>query len=72
MMTSSALKTRRERREMMTVRELADYLKVSRHTIYQWINDSRFPFAYYKHERAVRFDRRDVDEWLDTGKVTPI
>ena len=72
MMASSALKRKREQREMMTVRELADYLKVARHTIYQWINDSRLPFAYYKHDRAVRFDRRDVDEWLDTRKVTPI
>ena len=65
------MKKARERREMMTVRELANYIKVSRHTIYQWINESRLPFAYYKHDRAVRFDRRDVDEWLDTRKVTP-
>ncbi len=61
--------TQNSRREIMTAVELAEYLKISRHTVYQWINDCKIPFSYIKFDRAVRFDRRAVDQWLDSKTV---
>ena len=56
---------------LMTAGQVAGYLSVSRHTVYQWICDGRLAFPYYKLPRGVRFDRRDVDKWLETRKITP-
>ena len=59
-------------REIMTAKELAIYLKISRHTIYQWLHESKLPFGYIQFDRAIRFDRVDVDEWLEGRKVPPV
>ncbi len=59
-------------REMMSVVELAKYLRVSRHTIYQWISECKLPFSYYKFSRGVRFDCKEVDQWLETRKIKPV
>lgn len=64
--------TQNSRREIMTAAELAEYLKISRHTVYQWINDCNIPFSYIKFDRAVRFDRKAVDWWLDSQTVRSV
>ncbi|MBI4397811.1 MAG: helix-turn-helix domain-containing protein [Candidatus Omnitrophica bacterium] len=58
--------------ELMTAGQVAEYLAVSRHTIYQWISDCRIEFPYYKLPRGVRFNRRDVDVWIQSRKVKPV
>lgn len=70
--TQRQIKRDAKTREIMNAAELAGYLKISRHTVYQWINDSKIPFSYIKFDRAVRFDRKAVDHWLDSKTVKPV
>lgn len=48
--------------ELMTVEELAEYLKVTKKTIYRMINKHNIPAA--KIGRQWRFDRKVIDSWL--------
>jgi excisionase family DNA binding protein len=49
--------------EVMTKAELADYLRISRRTVDDWMREGKLP--YWKIGRAVRFKRKDVVEHLD-------
>lgn len=53
--------------KMMTIKELAEFLSISRHTIYNWTSTRSLPF--YKLGGAVRFRRKDIEAWLETQKV---
>lgn len=46
----------------LTVKETADYLGLSRHTIYRMIKRLEIPFTTYG--RVKRFDRERVDKWV--------
>jgi excisionase family DNA binding protein len=52
--------------EMMTPRQLADFLQVPLGTIYQWRHKGQGPRGS-KVGRHVRYRQTDVDEWLDRG-----
>lgn len=47
---------------LMNIEELADYLRIQRQTIYNWLNQGKI--AGIKVGGVWRFDRKDVDEWL--------
>ena len=49
----------------MTIMEIAEYLKVSRETILNWINKKNMPA--HKAGRLWRFDASEVDAWIKTG-----
>lgn len=49
----------------MTIVEIAEYLKVSRETILNWINKKNMPA--HKAGKLWRFDMNEVDEWIKTG-----
>lgn len=49
----------------MTIMEIAEYLKVSRETILNWINKKNMPA--HKAGKLWRFDMNEVDEWIKTG-----
>jgi excisionase family DNA binding protein len=53
--------------KMMTIKELAEFLSISRYTIYNWTSTRSLPF--YKVGRAVRFGRKDIEAWLEAQKV---
>ncbi|WP_084647098.1 helix-turn-helix domain-containing protein [Parafrankia discariae] len=53
-----------DEKRLWTVRDLADYLGVPVNTIYKWRSMGEGPPAY-KVGRYIRFDRREVDEWLE-------
>ena len=53
--------------ELMTVQELADYLRVTEKTIYRLIRRGRIPAT--KVGRSWRFDKASVDEWLSRNSV---
>lgn len=53
--------------KMMTINELAEFLSVSRHTIYGWTSMRSLP--YYKLGRTVRFRKKDIEAWLEKQKV---
>ncbi len=48
--------------ELMTVEELADYLKVKKSSIYDKVHTKSIPFL--KHGNTLRFRRKHVDLWL--------
>lgn len=47
---------------LIDINELADYLKLKKQTIYNWLNQSKI--SGIKVGGVWRFDRRDVDSWL--------
>ncbi|MCU0651980.1 MAG: helix-turn-helix domain-containing protein [Candidatus Omnitrophica bacterium] len=47
----------------MTIEDLADYLKVSRRTIYEWLKGHKIPAV--KLVGQWRFKRDKIDAWLD-------
>jgi excisionase family DNA binding protein len=46
----------------MDVEELADFLRLKRQTIYNWLNQGKF--SGIKVGGVWRFDRREVEGWL--------
>jgi len=49
----------------LSVDEIAEYVGVSRDTIYAWLGDRRMPGHRAGHKW--RFQRDEVDEWLRSG-----
>lgn len=47
---------------LLTVPEVAEYLRVKPRTVYQWVWRRRIPFL--KAGSTVRFRRAEIDEWL--------
>jgi excisionase family DNA binding protein len=47
---------------LMNIDELADYLRIQRQTIYNWLNQGKI--SGIKVGGVWRFDRKDVDDWL--------
>ena len=56
---------------LMSIEDLALYLGDSKRTIYKYIASGDCP-AYIKlNSKNIKFDRADVDEWLESKKVNP-
>jgi len=47
----------------MTIEDLADYLKVTRRTIYDWLKHNKIPAL--KLVGQWRFKKDKIDDWLD-------
>lgn len=47
---------------LIDVDELADYLKLKKQTIYNWLNQGKI--SGIKVGGVWRFDRREIDTWL--------
>jgi excisionase family DNA binding protein len=50
---------------IMTVHDVADYLRLSEATIYQMARQGRIPVS--RMGRTWRFKKERIDEWLDIG-----
>jgi len=48
--------------EVMTIEELADYLKISKSTLYKLVQDGGMPAQ--KVGKRWRFHKHAIDEWL--------
>jgi excisionase family DNA binding protein len=56
---------------MLTVKEVADFLRVSERTIEKRIKAKEFPFEWVPFgERSFRVDSNDVDAWLRKIKIS--
>ena len=55
-------------RRFIDIKELEQYLGVSRNTIYSWIWLKKIP--YVKMGKLVRFDLREIDIWVKGNAVT--
>lgn len=49
----------------LSVDEIADYLGVSKDTVYEWVNSKAMPG--HKVGRFWKFKREDVDNWVRGG-----
>ena len=56
---------------LMSIDELADYLGESRRTIYRYIQSGDCPPYIRITRKNIKFDKRDVDTWLESKKVQP-
>ncbi len=50
----------------MNIEELADYLRLKKQTIYNWLNQGKI--AGIKVGGVWRFDRKEVDDWLRSNR----
>lgn len=57
-------------RELLTVDEAAEYLGLSRSTLYQYAAARTVPT--YRLGRLLRFDRRDLDNWIASRRVEAV
>ncbi len=48
---------------LMTIEDLADYLKVSRRTIYEWLKAHKIPAV--KLVGQWRFQKEKIDAWME-------
>jgi excisionase family DNA binding protein len=55
--------------ELLNVAEAARFLVVSPSTLYGWVWQGRITFV--KLGRALRFDKADLEEYVDRNKVHP-
>jgi excisionase family DNA binding protein len=51
--------------EIMTVEEVAKYLKLTPQTVYKWAQEGQIPAA--KLGKEWRFRKRILDEWIDSS-----
>ena len=51
--------------EIMTVEDVARYLKLKPQTVYKWAQEGQIPGA--KLGKEWRFRRRIIDEWIDSA-----
>ncbi len=56
---------------LMSVEELAEYLGESKRTIYRYLQSGDCPRYIRLTARNIKFDKRDVDAWLESKKVDP-
>lgn len=51
--------------DIMTLEEVAEYLKMKPPTVYKWAQEGQIPGA--KLGKEWRFRKRIIDEWVDTS-----
>jgi len=56
---------------LMSIEELAEYLGESKRTIYRYIKTGDCPPYIRVNARNLKFDKQDVDKWLNSKKVYP-
>ena len=57
------------RSRILTAAEVADYLHLPLRTVYEYARTGRLP-AFRVGRRLLRFDRHDVDQWIEQYKAT--
>ena len=54
---------------LIDIDELADYLKLKKQTIYNWLHQGKI--SGIKLGGVWRFDRREIDSWLKSRRRLP-
>jgi excisionase family DNA binding protein len=57
--------------QLMSIEDLAAYLGDSKRTIYKYIASGDCPPYIRISAKNIKFDRADVDAWLESKKVNP-
>jgi excisionase family DNA binding protein len=50
---------------MMTVKDVAEYMRLSEQTIQRYVLNREIPF--HKVKKVIRFRRSEIDKWIDKG-----
>ena len=50
--------------QLMTIEEVADYLRVKKRTVYEWVKKGKIPAI--KTVGQWRFKKEKIDAWLDS------
>ncbi len=58
--------------QLMTIEDLAEYLGDSKQTIYKYIREGTAPPYIRISSKNIKFDKADVDQWLEARKVHPL
>ena len=53
----------------LSVEDIAEHLGVKRETIYKWVSQRNMPA--HKVGRLLKFQVKEVDEWVREGKAAP-
>ena len=53
--------------ELLTVKELGEYLKLKKSTIYDKVKEKTIP--YYQIDSSVRFEKSEIDKWIKSKSV---
>jgi len=51
---------------LINIEELADYLRLQKQTIYNWLNQGKI--SGIKVGGVWRFDRKEIDDWLKSRR----
>ena len=51
-------------RRYIDIKELSEYLSISKNTIYSWVSQKKIP--HIKVGKLVRFELGAVEEWLES------
>jgi excisionase family DNA binding protein len=52
---------------LINIEELADYLRLQKQTIYNWLNQGKI--AGIKVGGVWRFDQKEIDDWLRSRRT---
>jgi len=50
--------------ELMTIQEVANYLRVKKRTVYDWLKKKKIPAT--KTVGQWRFKKKKIDQWLES------
>jgi excisionase family DNA binding protein len=67
--STAATQARYESRRLLTIQEAAQFLAISVSTLYGWVWQRRIPFV--KIGRALRFDLRDLEAFVEVNRQVP-
>jgi predicted DNA-binding transcriptional regulator AlpA len=58
--------------EWVTAKALREELEVSQDAFDKWVKAGTVPTYRKLPNRRLLFDRRDIEDWLDSRKVVPV
>lgn len=64
------LNAHNQSKAFFTPEELADFLAVSKATVYRLVNKRQLPF--HKIGGVLRFKRTDIERYLETARIEPM
>ena len=56
--------------DLLDYNAAAEFLGVQRGTLYAWVSQRRVPFIRFS-ARCVRFDKAELQSWVDGQRVKP-
>jgi len=57
-------------RRYLSIKELSEYLGLTTKTLYVWVCHKKIP--YFKLGRLVKFDLREIEDWMAKKKIEEI